>query len=298
MSLRKYVKQNARMALCGHWARAIGILMICVSICVIFSLLRGMTALLAGIPEFTDTFGTPEYFLDDVPALTTASVIMELCFLLATLVVNAPLMLGVRQWYYGLGGGSPEEVSSIFSFFSGVRLFLRAVCLHISLAVRSALWAAVFFAVPLGVCAAAWGLGARGSMEYAALLLLLGGMLLLLAGVFYLVHMKRYFLAPYLIAYDSGMTVHRAVRHSVREMRGGRTEVFLLGLTFVPWALLCVFLLPLLYVGPYYGAARALYARYFIERAQRSGRLTAPQPTAVPCHAEAPEAQTEDGTQA
>lgn len=288
MSLRKYVKQNARLALGGNWARAVGILMICVSIYVIFSLLRGMTALLAGIPEFSDLLGTPDLYLDDAPTFSAASIAMELGFLLATLAVHAPLSLGVRQWYYTLGGGAPEEVSSVFSFFSGGRLFLRAICLRLSLTVRALLWAAVFFALPVGLCIAAVSLLGRGSASFGVLLLLLGGMLLLLTAVFYLVHLGRYFLAPYLIARDPGMTVRRAVRCSVREMRGGRTEIFLLGLSFIPWALLCVLLLPLLYVGPYYGAARALYARYFIERAQHAGHIAPLEATVAPVGDAAP----------
>lgn len=37
-------------------------------------------------------------------------------------------------------------------------------------------------------------------------------------------------------------------------------------LSFLGWYLLCLLVLPLLYVAPYTGASMAIYARYLIER--------------------------------
>ena len=282
MSLRSHVKQNARYALSGSWGRAIGIFFICVTIYIMFSLLRGMMSLLVDIPDFRDILKTPGYYLDDVPVKTVAALVMEALFVLAGLIVNAPLSLGVKQWYYAMAGGQPDDLSAIFSFFSRGRLFFRALWFRVSLAVRSVLWGILFFIVPGAVFAASWLLLDRGSNTVGGLLALLGAMLALLSAVFWCIFISRYFMAPYLLAEQTGMTARQAIKHSVREMHGGRTEIFLLELSFLPWALLCIFILPLLYVVPYYSGSKALYARYFIERARRDGTLPQPPEEHVP----------------
>ena len=75
----------------------------------------------------------------------------------------------------------------------------------------------------------------------------------------------RYFLAPYILAENPQMKSREAVKQSVKYMKGHKGDVFVFGLSFIGWILLCVFFIPMFYVIPYMNASHAMYARYLIQ---------------------------------
>lgn len=66
----------------------------------------------------------------------------------------------------------------------------------------------------------------------------------------------------------------QAIKLSKKMIKGNRTELFVLDLSFIPWELLCVFLFPLIYVVPYVQTTRALYYENFRIRALQQGRVS------------------------
>lgn len=66
----------------------------------------------------------------------------------------------------------------------------------------------------------------------------------------------------------------QAIKLSKKMIKGNRTELFVLDLSFIPWALLCVFVFPLIYVIPYVQTTKALYYENFRIRAMQQGRIT------------------------
>lgn len=70
------------------------------------------------------------------------------------------------------------------------------------------------------------------------------------------------------------LSAWQAIKLSKKMIKGNRTELFVLDLSFIPWALLCVFLFPLIYVVPYVQTTRALYYENFRIRALQQGRVS------------------------
>ena len=66
----------------------------------------------------------------------------------------------------------------------------------------------------------------------------------------------------------------QAIMLSKKMVKGNRTELFVLELSFIPWALLCIFIFPIIYVMPYFSTTRALYYENFRLRAIKEGRVT------------------------
>lgn len=66
----------------------------------------------------------------------------------------------------------------------------------------------------------------------------------------------------------------QAIKLSKKIIRGNRTELFVLDLSFIPWFLLCVFIFPVIYVNPYVMTTQALYYENFRLRAIQLGRVT------------------------
>jgi len=66
----------------------------------------------------------------------------------------------------------------------------------------------------------------------------------------------------------------QAIKISKKMIKGNRTELFVLDLSFIPWGLLCIFIFPLIYVMPYMQTTKALYYENFRLRALQQGRIT------------------------
>ena len=66
----------------------------------------------------------------------------------------------------------------------------------------------------------------------------------------------------------------QAISLSKKMVKGNRTELFVLDLSFIPWMLLCVFIFPVIYVWPYMFTTRSLYYENFTLRALSIHRIT------------------------
>lgn len=279
MNIRKQVKQNARRAMTGNWGKAICIFMILIAIFIVFGLLQGMLSLIFDIPDFGDIFFPSYYHPYNETTIPLISVAMSVVFMLLGMFINSPLIFGVKGWYYRIVSGENEDVGEIFSFFSRVKLFFKAIWHDINIGARMCLWSVIFAAIPASVCTA--GALVLQNPEYTDLyrlggvtLLLIGGILTILAQIFLLIFTNRYFLSAYLIAEDNTLTVSKAIKTSVRCTKGSRGALLVLDLSFIPWVLFSFLLFPLLYFVPYYSASNALYAKYLIERDRRNAPST------------------------
>ena len=66
----------------------------------------------------------------------------------------------------------------------------------------------------------------------------------------------------------------QAIKLSKKIVKGHRTELFALDLSFLPWIFLCVFICPIIYVYPYIYTTQALYYENFKRRALATGAVT------------------------
>ena len=66
----------------------------------------------------------------------------------------------------------------------------------------------------------------------------------------------------------------QAIKLSKKIVAGNRTELFVLDLSFLGWSMLCVFIIPIIYVLPYIQTTQALYYENFRLRAIQEGRVT------------------------
>ena len=80
---------------------------------------------------------------------------------------------------------------------------------------------------------------------------------------------SRYFLAVYIFIDGQGKLPARAcIKHSVLMMKRNTIRYAKLLLSFLPWFLLCFFVVPALYVIPYFGASCAVSAKWMRAPAQ------------------------------
>lgn len=94
------------------------------------------------------------------------------------------------------------------------------------------------------------------------LFVLLWSLLFIIPGI---IASYRYALAFYILRDNPQMSASEALNESKRLMDGYKMDLFLLGLSFIGWALLCILTLGigLLWLGPYMNTA---YTNFYEER--------------------------------
>lgn len=147
----------------------------------------------------------------------------------------------------------------------------RAVAFSLSLAVRNVLWALLCF-FPCGffvVLLRIFPVVGSGPLQEGIRLLwyLFLALLILLGLTLWVVLTSRYFLAPYLFLYKEELSANTCIIQSIFLMKKNRSRYLRLVLSFLPWLLSCFFVIPALYVMPYFQTACAFSARWMLEEA-------------------------------
>lgn len=97
------------------------------------------------------------------------------------------------------------------------------------------------------------------------------GCLFIIPGVIF--YYSSYFAFELMCDYPE-LSSWEAIKLSKKMIKGHRGELFVLDLSFIGWDILCVFILPMIYVTPYSRVTKALYYENFRLRALQLGELT------------------------
>ena len=269
MGLSKTLKMNAKRALAGNWGKAIGIMLLAMLPGILLNIFEFALRAVLGISEYMDYNNTPNIHIDDMASVYSVSLLVSFLILALTFVIIIPLSQGELRWYYRRTGGENDGVSSIFYYFETFKQYGKAFWLNLSISLRVFGWTLLLY-LPLIVLVGFMGMySARYDGELPAPVAGLGIILLIVWGIavviFSVAISLRYFLAPYILAENPQMKSREAVKQSVKYMKGHKGDVFVFGLSFIGWILLCVFFIPMFYVIPYMNASHAMYARYLIQ---------------------------------
>lgn len=87
-----------------------------------------------------------------------------------------------------------------------------------------------------------------------------GGVLITTGLIFRFLVVQKYFLAKSILIENPRLSAVEAIRRSCEVMNGNLRKTALFKLSFAPWILACVGILPIIYVWPYYRQSCALFA--------------------------------------
>ncbi len=279
MTLRKQIKQNGRQCLHDNWGKAIAIALLGFAIYLLFTMIEIIISMLLGVPFYLDS-GTPGVYWDNIPNTSIVSITLTLIMSVGFFVILTPLKFGIHQWYYQLSEGESEDILSIFSWFSGRKLFFRALVLQLNIMVRILFWAVVYFILPITILFASIWYSKNGPAQSSYLLgttgIVFGIMLMGLFAIFFGITIQKFFLARYyLLTEDIGVLA--SIKQSRRATKGRREQILIYHLSYAVWFLSCFLVLPALYVFPYYEMSSLIYARFLMESYSRSTMLVPTQ---------------------
>jgi len=277
-TVRRAVKRDAKKALHGGWGTAVGITVILIVVGLVLGVLQTAVGLAADIPGYAQTLSESSDPVNTALATAPRYLLYTLGVWLVTMVFLAPLAVGTADWYMCRTDGRAERASHIFWPF-GTKKFWGSLVLWIALRVVKLFWTVVFLAVPsAGIGYALYSLySAHPDPSRQALLITgaIAGGLAFLAMLFLLgVFLTRYSLCSYLMGHKYAKGPFSAMSMSVRCTRGHRFETFWFALSFLPWALLSLLVIPLFYAAPYISMSWAMYTRYLVEL-RENGRAQA-----------------------
>lgn len=221
----KEIRRRARAHLQGSWGLSIGVAVVA---CLLGGLLTGMSFL----PEIS-YWKQWNFFHDrDISHYVSGSweivqgVRIEFkngIFGLASFLLGGVLQLGYARFLLHQHDGKPTEFNDLFSQFDR---FGTGFAQHFLRSLYTLLWS--FLLIIPGIIAA---------LSYA--------------------------MTPFILEEHPELTANEAIRRSKELMRGHKTDLFILELTFIGWSLLCILTLNLGHIAlnPYKNAAYAVFYR-------------------------------------
>lgn len=224
------IKLNARAALNGSYLKVIPALTAIMFLTLVFSVCNAVF----------------NFFFDDANAVLT--VLFSALSLAVFIAVISPLRLNLEAKHFMLA------VRNVRVKKAGFREFLRSCVMTALLFIFKAFHLLVYEFIPLAASAIfGFYLSQRAVSVRASAVVFAGISAAFLIGIFfYFLSVQRYSKAMFFLVSYENLSAVDAIKESVRKTRGKCGEILRFKLGFLPWFLLCIAVVPALFVIPYY----------------------------------------------
>ena len=265
MELHRIIKSDARRALRRYWAKS------AVAALTVFSAyLAIILAESVLMFVFSDESDATLNFLNIGNTNIETLVINGIVAFAFVLLIPA-LIIGYKRLHLSFAEGRKTAVATLFDCFASPREYFNAIGLTACLCVRG-IFVTLLAAAPGGglIYAAYRFIEPQNRTVYMLKLCAycVGGILMLLCLALALIFMQRWFAAPYYLA--SGKGFSESFSLSVKATKGLCPQIIRFKISFFGWALLSGLILPMLWTLPYYSTAKAIYAKYLMQRLERN----------------------------
>lgn len=241
------LKRNAKDALRGNWGNAIGIL-------VVYGIISYAATMIAMVfYPFRELFAlmqNPAADIADISALYPKMGTMWLVSVLLSIFFLAPLSGGYLKVWLDRSRGQHTTIKTLFWMFSSrYTAYLKT---YVWMLLFVFLWSMLFSAA-IGII-----------LAITLTIPLLGGLLMIGALIGLILVILRYEMALYLFIDNPEMGYRNILNESKRLMVGNLWRYIGLSLSFIGWILLCILIIPALWVSPYIGVTMANFYRSLI----------------------------------
>lgn len=278
------IKKESRNHLSNNnWGKAVAVTVFVFSMKFAVSLLMDLLSLFLQI----DIYDNLDYFVSFISdfrfnqgalieIFNGISVVnmIEYCVLTVLLVIIlffilCPISLGVSRFYYFVSKGESPSVAEIFYYFKNKKNYLRSLSYWINIVLRMLLWGIVCMLPGIITLFVSGTFTMSPTIDanlrlFALLLTILSNLFLIAGSVIYFIIVLRYFLTSYIVISREDMEIKECINISFSSMKGHRTSVLKLYITFIPWLIACFFVLPLLYVVPYFSTSKMSCAKWLM----------------------------------
>ncbi len=238
------LKKDAKAALRGHWGNAIGILVIYL---LILCAVSGIIMIFYPFAEVMELGMSGE--ADPLQAMQIFSSMsgMWLVSILLSIFFLAPLAGGYLKVWLDRSRGLDTKISTLFFIFS--KKYTAYLKTYLWMLLFTYLWSLALSAA-VGICIA-----------IAVAIPALGILLMLGALLGYALIILRYTLTFYIFLDNPELRWRATLNESKRMMAGNLWRYIGLSLSFIGWLLLCLLIIPSLWIEPYMSTTMANFYR-------------------------------------
>lgn len=207
-------------------------------------------------------------YVSELIGFVTNDIVQTVTFAIFTVLALLPLLLGVFRFFRRLIWGAEDNPIEVFFYFSDAEHYKKALTLILMFT-----WRIAVFGIPLFLPAVITELLSRPGVYsvfklnmpvWSSNLWIVTVFLSVAATVVLLLILLKFYLAPFLLVADEGMEPGEAMHMSAVISKRSGFDFFILVLSFLPYILASVFMVPLIFILPYFITAYLVHSRFAV----------------------------------
>ena len=256
MDKEKIIRQQTRQSLRDNWVTAVSALLF------IFTALTAIYLIFVIVCIATNMFGVAGKPVTDTFQTRLTSVVVIVIFLLLLFVIS-PLINGFFRLCYKISDNSGAQFSDTLYFFSSKKLYLQTIYLNTIILIKKficyflPLIPFIIFAVLYHETSVFSNLNVYLTNAVCIFLLVCG----IVAGMLFSV---KYLVDKFIYASGEFENLDEVFCAAQIIRQNHSADIRNLLYTFAGWMLLCFFVLPVLYVAPYFFTSAATSSKWLI----------------------------------
>lgn len=252
----RYIKKQSHQALKNNWFCAAKIILTFILIFILPYAFEVLLLLLLGRFGIINLSGAA--FTSPNPIMLAVTLIR----IIVTIIIATPLYFGILLWYWELAKGNRHEFYECFGFFTNRKLFFRVIWLKLSVGIR-VVASYLIALIPISISMFLFEMiRAHTSKSDIFLLLLICSTVLSIVTIISIsIFCMRYLLVDFIYIANPDMPIREIIRQSKSTMSGRKANSLCFILSFSFWFLMCIFILPIIYVLPYFTTSLSSYTR-------------------------------------
>lgn len=264
MELFRIIKKDARKALRSCIGRTAAAAMIIAMVYLAFALTQSVLLFIFS--------GAESLYYDFYSIAESSSEVLAITGIMGAVyfLLMHPLFIGYTKLHLAFAEGKDESINVLFDMFSSAKKYFSSVFFFILFSLKrilALLWLAP--GIALFYCAYSFIPEGTATLEILKIAALIVSLSVVIVGVgIFFAFIQRWHLAPYY--FISGNGIGKSFSLSVKASKGIRGDILRFKLSFIGWAFLSFFVLPLLWSVPYYFVSSAIYSKYLMEKYEHS----------------------------
>lgn len=263
MTAEKKIKIQAKKALTGNWPGAVGAVLLALCIMLFISIpadvvIISLELLLSKIAE---TFAGVKLLVDNFQIIYTLLVPVGV---ILPLFLISPIFTGVLKYFYSLAKNSDADFSEVFAYCG--KKYFRALSLNFSLLLRCFLRIYLPLLPYIGIRNTMNLLTYnKESLAFWEIMWYAVSYALLFIGIIVAVRLcTGHFLSFFVFFEDETLSNKELVVFSKDSMKSFKNSMLRLALSMSPWIIICITVIPAIFVLPYILTSISISAKWII----------------------------------
>lgn len=249
MKTERTIRAQARESLKGNWTAAVSGVFVILVFILIFEVVFELLCLLTGVFEG-----------EKIKSGCEVPLRIILCFVFLLTFAATPVKNGYYRLCYNIACGRSDGLRDVFYFFSGIKIYLKTLKFNLIILLYKALYFIISF-IPYFALAAIKAIINNPSADYKNFIDICDTVILCFCVTLFILITVRLVIPEFVFTDNCEADVF-TISKSISKNHLG--DYYKLIFTFLPWLLSCLFVIPGLYVIPYFTTSLGTTSKWLI----------------------------------